>query len=53
MKAAIWHGLKDIRVEEKDIPNVSNAQVKIKVAWAGICGSDLHEYTTGSYLTSR
>lgn len=47
MKAAVWHGLKDIRVEEKEIPKVSNNQVKVKVAWAGICGSDLHEYTTG------
>src|SRR5690625_2889222 len=47
MRAAVWHGLKDIRVEKKDIPKVSSNQVKVKVAWAGICGSDLHEYTTG------
>ena len=47
MRAAVWHALKDVRVEEKDIPEVTADHVKIKVAWAGICGSDLHEYTTG------
>lgn len=47
MKAAVWHGLKDIRVEDKAIPAVSAGKVKIRVAWTGICGSDLHEYTTG------
>lgn len=47
MKAAVWHNLKDVRVEEKDIPAVQHNQVKIRVAWTGICGSDLHEYTTG------
>ncbi|WP_163971441.1 2,3-butanediol dehydrogenase [Oceanobacillus halotolerans] len=47
MRAAVWHGLRDIRVETKEVPKVSSNQVKVKVAWAGICGSDLHEYTTG------
>ncbi|MFJ5717581.1 2,3-butanediol dehydrogenase [Neobacillus sp. NPDC093127] len=47
MKAAVWYGAKDIRVEDRDVPAVSSNQVKIKVAWTGICGSDLHEYTVG------
>ncbi|MGG3448335.1 2,3-butanediol dehydrogenase [Domibacillus aminovorans] len=47
MRAAVWYGLKDIRVEEREISNVSSDQVKVKVAWAGICGSDLHEYAAG------
>ncbi|QYX57147.1 2,3-butanediol dehydrogenase [Roseovarius sp. SCSIO 43702] len=47
MKAARWHGPKDIRVENIDEPQVSAGEVKVKVAWTGICGSDLHEYLAG------
>lgn len=47
MKAARWHAAKDIRVEDIDEPQVSAGDIKIKVAWTGICGSDLHEYLAG------
>ena len=44
MRAAVWHGYKDIRIEEKAEPVPGPGQVKIKVDWAGICGTDRHEY---------
>lgn len=47
MKAARWHGVKDIRVEDVAEPSPAAGEVKIKVAWTGICGSDLHEYLAG------
>lgn len=47
MKAARWYQARDIRVEEIKEPSPSAGQVKIKVAWTGICGSDLHEYVAG------
>ena len=47
MKAALWYGAKDIRVENIPEPVVKDDDVKIKVKWCGICGSDLHEYTMG------
>ncbi|TYC61802.1 2,3-butanediol dehydrogenase [Rhodobacterales bacterium] len=47
MKAARWHGIKDIRVEDVDTPAPGAGEVAIKVAWTGICGSDLHEYLAG------
>lgn len=47
MKAARWHGVKDIRVEDIPEPGPKAGEVKIKVAWTGICGSDLHEYLAG------
>lgn len=50
MKAARWHAAKDIRVEETKIPTPNDNQVKIEVKFAGICGSDLHEYTHGPQL---
>jgi len=48
MKALVWHGRKDVRVEEVPDPRSPGAgQVQIDVAWCGICGTDLHEYLGG------
>ncbi|MEI4473601.1 2,3-butanediol dehydrogenase [Frigidibacter sp. MR17.24] len=47
MKAARWHGVKDIRVEDLAEPVPGPGEVKVRVAWTGICGSDLHEYLAG------
>ena len=47
MKAALWYGRKDVRVEEIKEPKIVSGSVKIKVKWCGICGSDLHEYLGG------
>jgi (R,R)-butanediol dehydrogenase/meso-butanediol dehydrogenase/diacetyl reductase len=47
MKAARWHNVNDIRVEDISAPVMSDNDVKIKVKWCGICGSDLHEYVAG------
>lgn len=44
MKAARFHGQKDIRIEDIPEPEVRPGTVKLKVAWCGICGTDLHEY---------
>ncbi|HET7580066.1 MAG TPA: 2,3-butanediol dehydrogenase [Bacillales bacterium] len=47
MEAAVWYGEKDIRVEERELKEMNENEIKVKVAWAGICGSDLHEYEEG------
>lgn len=47
MRAAVFHNSKDIRIEQVEDPQVSSGQIKIKVEWAGICGSDLHIYLHG------
>lgn len=47
MKAVRWHNVKDLRVEDIQEPVATKGKVKIKVEWAGICGSDLHEYVAG------
>ncbi|XRD26462.1 alcohol dehydrogenase catalytic domain-containing protein [Lysinibacillus fusiformis] len=49
MKAAKFYGMKDIRVEEAELPVLENGMVKVKIGFAGICGSDLHEYVGGAY----
>lgn len=47
MKAARFHGRKDIRIEDIPEPEIRPGAVKIDVAWCGICGTDLHEYLEG------
>lgn len=53
MKAAVWYDVKDLRVEDKEVPAPKAGQVKIRVAWSGICGSDLHEYVAGPIIIPR
>ncbi|PAV31047.1 butanediol dehydrogenase [Virgibacillus profundi] len=50
MKAAVWYGNKDVRVEDREIKSVKDNDVKVKVSWSGICGTDLHEYEIGPLL---
>jgi (R,R)-butanediol dehydrogenase/meso-butanediol dehydrogenase/diacetyl reductase len=45
MKAARYYGYKDIRVEDIPVPAIPKGYVQVRVAWAGICGTDRHEYT--------
>jgi (R,R)-butanediol dehydrogenase / meso-butanediol dehydrogenase / diacetyl reductase len=48
MKAAVWYGKKDVRVENvPEPPAPGPGEVKIRVHQTGICGSDLHEYDVG------
>ena len=44
MRAAVYHGPMDIRIEDLPEPDPAPGEVKIKVAHNGVCGSDLHEY---------
>lgn len=47
MKAAVFHGIEDVRVEDVPEPTVGHQDVLIRVERAGICGTDLHEYLGG------
>jgi (R,R)-butanediol dehydrogenase / meso-butanediol dehydrogenase / diacetyl reductase len=48
MKAAVFHGEHDVRVEEVPDPRAPGAgEVLIRPLWCGICGTDLHEYAMG------
>ncbi len=53
MKAAVWHGYKDIRIEDKNIPAPQAGQVVIAVDYAGICGTDRHEYVGPNFIPTQ
>ncbi|MFI3547171.1 2,3-butanediol dehydrogenase [Mammaliicoccus sciuri] len=52
MRAAVWYGKKDVRVEERKSKDLKDNEIKVKVTWAGICGTDLHEYLEGPIFIS-
>jgi L-iditol 2-dehydrogenase len=47
MKAAVYHGIEDIRIEEIDTPDCKPDQLMIKVAYCAICGTDVRIYFHG------
>lgn len=44
MKAAVFHGKHDIRVENIPVPQIKEDEVLVKVAYCGVCGTDVHIY---------
>lgn len=53
MKAIVAHAAKDLRLEERDPPDVGPGQVLIQMQAGGICGSDLHYYNHGGFGAVR
>ena len=52
MKAVRLHGIRDLRVEEISPPGPPESdEVSLHVTAAGICGSDLHNFATGQWIT--
>ena len=47
MRAAVFYGARDIRIEDVPEPQPGPGEVAIAVAHNGLCGSDLHEYLMG------
>src|SRR5512135_2466038 len=52
MKAAVYHGPRDLRVEDVAELQPRASEVKVRVKYCGICGSDLHEYLHGLFPQS-
>lgn len=48
MKAIVIHGKLDLRVEELATPEPGEGQVRVRMAYGGICGSDLHYWHEGA-----
>ncbi|KAK3717382.1 hypothetical protein LTR37_005771 [Vermiconidia calcicola] len=47
MKAARFYNKLDVRVEDVPQPQPKVGEILVDIAWAGICGTDLHEYLIG------
>jgi (R,R)-butanediol dehydrogenase/meso-butanediol dehydrogenase/diacetyl reductase len=48
-----WHGRGDVRVERVAMAADPGAnEVRVRVAWCGLCGTDVHEYRSGPFYIS-
>ncbi|MFD6224145.1 zinc-dependent alcohol dehydrogenase [Nocardia asteroides] len=47
MRAAVYHGPRDIRLEDVAVPVPAPGEVLVRVSRSGICGTDAAEWTTG------
>lgn len=48
MLAVVIHGKLDLRVEELPTPEPAEGQIRLRTAFAGVCGSDLHYWAEGA-----
>jgi L-idonate 5-dehydrogenase len=48
MQALRIHGKLDMRLEEVDTPEPTVDQIRVRISYVGICGSDLHYYFEGA-----
>src|SRR6185312_6775024 len=53
MKAAVWHGKRDVRVDSVPDPTIKEpTDAIVRVTSSGLCGSDLHLYEVlGPFMT--
>ena len=52
MKAAVYHGINDLRVEALADPEPGPGEALLKVLLAGICGTDLRIFDYGHFRIS-
>jgi (R,R)-butanediol dehydrogenase/meso-butanediol dehydrogenase/diacetyl reductase len=50
MTAAVYHDARDVRIEERPVPQVKPGHVLMRVRRSGICGTDASEYVHGPGL---
>ncbi|KKM14538.1 hypothetical protein LCGC14_1705150, partial [marine sediment metagenome] len=50
MKAAVFHGIKDVGLEEIEIPQIKSDEVLVRVRAALTCGTDRKMYLRGHPL---
>jgi L-iditol 2-dehydrogenase len=53
MKAVVYRGVNDMRVETVPVPAMGPGELLVKVASCGICGTDLKKIHTGSHSAPR
>ena len=49
MLAAVLHGIKDLRVEERPLPELAPGKVLLRLRRGGICGTDIHYFEEGRF----
>jgi L-iditol 2-dehydrogenase len=53
MRAVVYHGINDMRVETVPVPRIGSGELLIRIATCGICGTDLKKIHMGSHSAPR
>src|SRR5277367_2237685 len=53
MRAAVYRGLNDVRVETVPVPKIGPGELLVRVHTCGICGTDLKKISSGSHSVPR
>jgi len=53
MRAAVYRGVNDVRVETVPVPKIGPAELLVRVHTCGICGTDLKKISSGSHSAPR
>lgn len=53
MRAAVYRGVNDVRVETVPVPKIGAGELLVRVHTCGICGTDLKKIATGSHSAPR
>jgi L-iditol 2-dehydrogenase len=53
MRAAVYRGLNDVRLETVPVPTICPGELLLKVHTCGVCGTDLKKIATGSHSAPR
>ena len=53
MRAVVYRGINDMRVETVPVPRIGPGELLIKIATCGICGTDLKKIHMGSHSAPR
>ena len=53
MRAVVYRGINDMRVETVPVPKIGPGELLIKIATCGICGTDLKKIHMGSHSAPR
>jgi len=53
MRAVVYRGVNDMRVETVPVPRIGPGELLVKIATCGVCGTDLKKIHTGSHSAPR
>lgn len=53
MRAAVYRGVNDVRVETLPVPEIRPGELLVRIDTCGICGTDLKKIHTGSHSAPR
>ena len=53
MRAVVYHGINDMRLETVPVPRIEAGELLIKIATCGVCGTDLKKIHMGSHSAPR